>query len=56
VIHPATVLGDEKSGAIPGNQPIAPLIQQLKHDKMTAMPGTALFTFDVCQHVGKFND
>lgn len=26
VIHSATVLGDEKSGTIPGNQPIAHLI------------------------------
>lgn len=40
VIHPATVIGDEMSGEIPANQPIATLIQQLKQRKMKALPGT----------------
>lgn len=40
VIHPATVLGDENSGEIAKNQPIAHLITQLKQGKLTAIPAT----------------
>ncbi|MFW1642368.1 SDR family oxidoreductase [Acinetobacter guillouiae] len=40
VIHPATVVGDENSGEIAENQPIAHLITQLKQGKMTAIPAT----------------
>ncbi len=40
VIHPATVLGDENSGEIAENQPIAHLITQLKQGKLTAIPAT----------------
>lgn len=41
VIHPATVIGDEVTGEIPNNQPIASLIRQLKQKKMRALPGSS---------------
>lgn len=42
IIHPATVIGDEVTGEIPSNQPIASLIRQLKQRKMTILPGSPL--------------
>ncbi|WP_151742719.1 MULTISPECIES: SDR family NAD(P)-dependent oxidoreductase [unclassified Acinetobacter] len=41
IIHPATVVGDEESGEIPTNQPIAQMIDLLKRGKMSAIPATA---------------
>ncbi|OEC90535.1 SDR family NAD(P)-dependent oxidoreductase [Acinetobacter sp. YK3] len=41
VIHPATVLGDDISGEIPLNQPIAQIVDLLKRKKMSALPATA---------------
>ncbi|MCU4579636.1 SDR family oxidoreductase [Acinetobacter gyllenbergii] len=41
IIHPATVVGDEESGEIPINQPIAQMIDLLKRGKMSAVPATA---------------
>ncbi|MGN5764663.1 SDR family oxidoreductase [Acinetobacter calcoaceticus] len=41
IIHPATVLGDDVSGEIPLNQPIAQMIDLLKRKKMSALPATA---------------
>ncbi|MEN5172036.1 SDR family NAD(P)-dependent oxidoreductase [Acinetobacter higginsii] len=41
IIHPATVVGDDVSGEIPTNQPIAQMIDLLKRRKMSAIPATA---------------
>ncbi|ENV10272.1 hypothetical protein F966_01447 [Acinetobacter higginsii] len=41
IIHPATVVGDDVSGEIPTNQPIAQMIDVLKRGKMSAIPATA---------------
>lgn len=41
IIHPATVVGDDVSGEIPTNQPIAQMIDVLKRRKMSAIPATA---------------
>lgn len=41
IIHPATVLGDDVSGEIPLNQPIAQMIDLLKRQKMHALPATS---------------
>ncbi|MCH7394549.1 SDR family NAD(P)-dependent oxidoreductase [Acinetobacter dispersus] len=41
IIHPATVVGDDVSGEIPMNQPIAQMIDLLKRGKMSAIPATA---------------
>jgi len=41
IIHPATVVGDDVSGEIPTNQPIAQMIDLLKRGKMSAIPATA---------------
>ena len=41
IIHPATVVGDDVSGEIPKNQPIAQMIDVLKRKKMSAIPATA---------------
>ncbi|NNP67142.1 SDR family NAD(P)-dependent oxidoreductase [Acinetobacter sp. Ac_5812] len=41
IIHPATVVGDDVSGEIPMNQPIAQMIDVLKRGKMGAIPATA---------------
>ncbi|ENX38255.1 SDR family oxidoreductase [Acinetobacter sp. NIPH 2100] len=41
IIHPATVVGDDVSGEIPINQPIAQMIDLLKRGKMSAIPATA---------------
>ncbi len=41
IIHPATVVGDDLSGEIPVNQPIAQMIDLLKRKKMSALPATA---------------
>lgn len=40
IIHPATVLGDEKTGEIEKNQPVAHLLTQLKQHKLVAIPAT----------------
>lgn len=40
IIHPATVIGDERTGEIPSNQPIPSLIRQLKQRKMSFIPGS----------------
>lgn len=40
VIHPATVIGDERTGEIPANQPIRALIENIKQRKMSALPGS----------------
>ncbi|WP_436898416.1 SDR family oxidoreductase [Acinetobacter gyllenbergii] len=40
IIHPATVVGDDVSGEIPTNQPIAQMIDVLKRKKMSAIPAT----------------
>ena len=40
IIHPATVVGDELTGEIPMNQPIAQMVDLLKRKKMSAIPAT----------------
>lgn len=40
IIHPATVVGDDVSGEIPNNQPIAQMVDLLKRRKMSAIPAT----------------